>query len=268
MGYRAPSGCPPRTLRSRVRRRAFPLVDFVLPSTCFACGLPLGVHQSMGACIDCWIGLTPLPGPTCRRCALPCPPSTDLLGPAGGACARCLRSGSPLEEVRAAVAYEGAARRFLLRVKLSRRRELLPAMGLGLAALVRHWGLARGCAAIVPLPSHPWTRARRGFWPALELAREVARATGVPVRRKLLAAGLRLSRPTKRLRRVERMARGGRGMRVRRPPPGDRILLIDDVMTTGSTLLAAASLLKEAGARQVVGAVWARTVGDRADRPV
>lgn len=242
-------------------RCAFPLIDFLLPSTCFGCDSPLGVRQSLGACLDCWARLQPLPH-ACLRCALPNPDSTDLLGPARGVCARCLLRPPPLDEVHAAVAYEGVGRRFLLRIKLSLRPELLPAMGRLLAARVLQSGIAANCREIVPLPSHPWTRLRRGFWPAAELARVVGRTTGLPVRRGILVPRVRPRRPTKGLSRARRLALAGGGLRLRGPVAGSRILLIDDVMTTGSTLFSAGRMLRESGAAEVVGAVWARTLGN------
>ena len=89
--------------------------------------------------------------------------------------------------------YDGVARGFLLAAKLGGRPELLPLLGAQLAALLRAGSFAEGCGAVVPVPSHPLVRLRRGFDPAQEIARPVATALGLPLvrglRRRLRGGG-------------------------------------------------------------------------------
>lgn len=236
----------------------FPTLDFLLPTACFACGYPLGRWQHLGACAACWSGLEPLRPPLCARCGLPAPSGTDLHGPAGGLCGRCLVSSSSLDGVRAAVVYDDVARGFLLRAKLGRRRELMLPLALRLAAAVRAAGLQEGCDLLVPVPSHPLTDLWRGFSPSRDLARHLSRLLRISVslgvlRRRFGAGGV-----AKRLPAAGRLAAARREFRLRAPARRQGVLLVDDVMTTGASAEACAGLLKGAGTRLVRLAVWAR----------
>jgi predicted amidophosphoribosyltransferase len=239
------------------RHVGYPLLRFTLPTRCFGCLQPLERVQRLGACHRCWAGLRPLCPPLCPGCGLPRPAGTDLLGPAGGRCAACVLRPLALDGVRAAVAYDELARRFLLRAKFGGRPELLVPLAEQLATVLSRSGFARGCSCVIAVPAHPLARLRRGFDPARELAREVARRLGLPRRRGMrrrLHPG-----PAKRLRAAERVARlrGAFGFRGRLQDA--RVLLVDDVLTTGATALACAAALRTAGAVEVRAAAWART---------
>jgi len=257
------STAPGRSIRlARLvhRRVVYPLLAFLLPSVCFACRRALGVHQRLGACIGCWTALRVLPPPICPRCALPRPSGTDLLGPAGGRCGSCVVIPRFADLVHAVVAYDDTARSFLLRAKLGRRPELLSPLGRQLARALEVADLARGCTALTVVPSHPVATFRRGFSPARELARPVARLLGLPLRGALIRRRLRAGGPVKRLSARSRRLALRDAFVVRDRLPGCRVLLIDDVMTTGETVAACTRALKGAGALEVRVAVWARTL--------
>ena len=240
-----------------------PALCALFPSDCFGCGRPLDPRHLWGACSDCWSSLAPLPEPVCPTCGLPRPAATDLLGLAHGRCAACLLSPLGPDAIRAAVAYDDLARRFVLRGKYGRRREIFEALGVHVARAVVATGFAQECTVVVPVPSHPLTALRRGFNPALEIARQVAKLAGIP-----LAAGL-LTRSWKRPGVAKRLGRSGRrravsgAFRAPRRIRSQRVLLVDDVLTTGATAAACAGVLREAGATEVKVAVWARTLRHR-----
>jgi ComF family protein len=131
----------------------------------------------------------------------------------------------------------------------------------GLVSVVRQAGLVRYGECVVPVPLHPARRRERGYDQALLLARRVGAELGLPV----VAGALRRRRPTPPLKRAgnlerERAVRGAfvPGRAAARVE-GRRVLLVDDIATTGATLQAAASALREAGPASLLGLVVART---------
>lgn len=187
------------------------------------------------------------------------PRGTDLLGPARGRCSRCVLRPPAADGIRSAVRYDSLARRFVLRGKFGGRREILAALGVQLGGVLAVSGFARGCTMVVPVPSHPWTLLRRGFNPALELARPLARLLRLPVSARFLARRWRRAGMSKRLGARQRRAIVSEAFRARRRARGHRILLVDDVLTTGATVSACTRALREAGALEVRVAVWAQT---------
>jgi len=225
----------------------------LLPADCFVCGRRLS-HHHLGACPSCWASLVPIGNACCGRCAIPLGGSG-----AGALCLRCSLGPFPLDEAVAAVAYQGAAPRFLLRAKERGRPELLRPLAGQLLAAASASGILGRADVVVPVPSSFPSRIRRGFVPAREMARVLARGSSLPwspdgLRRRGLAA-----RAFKGLGAAERRARARNAIEVRKPFQGAQVLLVDDVMTTGATLAACARALRLAGAVTVRAAVWART---------
>jgi ComF family protein len=178
----------------------------------------------------------------------------DLSATAVGFCAACaplIEPAAPLPraaEPAAAFAYGGPMADAILRLKYAGRTEIAKVLGALLAEAARvHAGQID---RVVPLPLHARKLRERGFNQSALLARPVARALGVT----LDTASLRRVRPTEeqagltRQRRVENV-RGA--FSARRSVAGERVLLIDDVRTTGATLEAAADALRAAGCREV-----------------
>ncbi len=195
--------------------------------------------------------------PVCAACGTP----FDIDRGPGTRCGACLETPPRFAAARAGVAYAGSARKVLLGFKHGDRQHLAAVMAPQLLRAGRDW-LADG-AVLVPVPLHRWRLWRRGYNQAALLARAVARRSGAT----LAVDALVRVRPTVSSKGMGRRARAGnvRGaFRVARPAVvrGQRIVLIDDVLTTGATAEACTRMLLRAGAREVRVLTWARVVRD------
>jgi ComF family protein len=230
-------------------------LDLVAPPTCASCRTPIGVAAAL--CEACDRRLDRIPAEWCVCCQ-----ETTPAAP-GGRCVACELSRSPLSACVAAVRYAGDAESWIHRFKYPKAglRGLDPAP----VSVVR--ALAREAASrapggrpdlIVPVPLHPRRLRARGFNPAALLARA-------------LASDLRVAGDVVALRRTrDTPSQTGLDRRGRRRNVRDafctragvklpkRIWLVDDVVTTSSTLSEAAAALRRAGAKTVVGICAAR----------
>lgn len=212
---------------------------------CLLCREPGEGDQEL--CAAC-IASLPWNRNACLRCAAPLPASDDL-------CGRCLRRPPPVVETRAAFLYGDPVDRLLPRLKFHRDlaagRLLAGCMAEAFAALPRP-------DALVAVPLHPARLRRRGYDQALELARPLADALGIPLMR---CALLRMRDTTAQSRldakARQRNLRGAFAVPMGMQLPG-HIALVDDVMTTGATLHAAATALRRGGVARVDAWVCAR----------
>ncbi len=211
---------------------------------CLVCGEPGGRGRDL--CTACHAGL-PWQSPACPRCALPTA--------GGGRCTECLQhADGPLDAVHAAFDYLFPLDRLLPRLKFhgdfAAGRVLAQCMAERFAALPRPH-------AIVPVPLHRTRLRSRGYDQTLELARPLARMlglaldTGLLVRRRATQAQSRLDEAAR-----QRNLHGA--FAVRAGPLPAHVALVDDVMTTGATLRAAATALRAAGVARVDAWVCAR----------
>jgi ComF family protein len=219
------------------------LVALAVPPRCAACRAP-GRRAADVLCAGCRRALPWLPARCCERCALPLPCGR-----------RCPARGAAFDSAWAAVAYEGAARDALHALKFAGARPLAGVMAAQIAAGTPPALLAG--ASIVAVPAHPGRRRARGYDQAELLARALARRTGLPLARVLRRGGgaVRQLGASRELRRAPGRLRIAA---VRAAP--ERVVLVDDVHTTGATLEACAAALRDAGARHIAAVTWARTL--------
>jgi ComF family protein len=211
------------------------------------CGKPLQEISRTPVCADCLRAPAPLEAEYyCVACRTPFRNAFPL--DAAGLCALCRRGLRGFDAAYCYGAYEGALRELIHLFKYARVRPLERRLG---AWLVQALPLDERFDAVVPVPLH-WRRQwERGFNQSELLARAAARRCGVPVRRALQR--VRSTRPQAGLSNSARRENVGAAFHVpaRMRLEGLSVLLVDDVMTTGSTATACARALKRAGARRV-----------------
>lgn len=236
-----------------VMRRAFgAALDLLLPPRCLKCGATVG--SADGLCARCWRDMTFLGAPCCACCGRP----FDYDLGADALCAACTRERPAFHRARAALRYDEASRTLVLAFKHGDRLHLAPALG----AWMRRAGSALLAEAdvIVPVPLH-WTRlfARR-YNQAAVLAHALARPEGPVVGADWLVRRRRTPSQGKRNATARRRnVAGAFALRRGRSVQGKRVLLVDDVLTTGATLSECARVLLRAGAVRVDALTLART---------
>jgi len=191
---------------------------------------------------------------SCPRCG------RDLAAgnlPPGFLCGRCRSRPPAFERLYAAWLYQPPIDQVIRALKFGRLDYLGRSLGEALAD--RFSASLPRLDLVVPVPLHWRRRLARGFNQAGLIAGSLARQLDLPCRQMLRRT--RATRPQSRLPRVHRLANTRRAFRRRRgrAPTGLRILLVDDVATTGATLDAAARALLQSGAKQVLAMVAART---------
>jgi ComF family protein len=226
-------------------RAARSLGHWLFGGTCFLCR---GVAGRGLLCPGCDADLPRLAYPSCPRCALP--------APGGGTCGRCLARPPRFDATVAALAYAFPADALVHALKFRGELAVAPLLAQLLAERLAH---AARCDWLLPVPISAARLRERGYNQALEIARHVSQATGVP----LAPALCRRVRDTAAQTELpwERRAANVRGaFAADGPLDGACVAVLDDVMTTGATLDEIAATLKGAGAASVVNWVVARTL--------
>lgn len=210
------------------------------PPACLLCQAPNG-HL----CEPCLADLPWLPEACCPVCALPTP--------AGTLCGHCLKEKPAFARTQAIFSYAFPVDRLIQRLKYREHLALAPRLGAVMAQRLRH-----GQPDIwLPMPLHANRLKERGFNQAVEIARELSAQTGVPMQA-AWATRVRDTPPQAGLKREARR-KNLRGAFACSEKVADlHVGIVDDVMTTGSTLDALAAALKQAGAKEVSCAVIAR----------
>lgn len=235
-------------------------LDLVLPPRCLGCGE--GVEAPGRLCPVCWRRLTFLAPPQCRLCGYPLPHAL----PAEPLCGACSADPPAYDRARAALRYDDGSRGLILAFKHADRTDTAPAFGRWLTRAGAE--LLADADLITPVPLHRWRLLKRGYNQAAILAQAVAREAGVALLPDLVQR-VRATASQQGLggrARLENITSGAFRIHPwhRKRVEGARILLIDDVLTTGATIEACARVLRRAGAVQVDALTLARVVRDAA----
>ncbi len=230
-----------------LKRLSLNILDFFLPRLCVFCGAAVGEQAQVAVCPACDEAVDWVASPLCPVCGrvFSAREGVDHL------CGPCQTEPPPFARARAAVLYdeEGLSGQAVKRFKYSRRLDLLPVM--------HHWlrqflclELAQAADLVAPVPLHPKRLKQRGFNQSLLLAQAFPQ---VRFERELLAR-VRDTKPQTTCQNPKERRHNVKGaFTVHRPDlvKGNKILLIDDVFTTGATVRECARVLRQAGARQV-----------------
>jgi ComF family protein len=229
------------------------VLDLLFPPLCIGCRAPVA---DAGFCAGCWDKLTFLEGPGCACCGLPFPVALD----GETLCAACLARPPAFDRARAIMAYDENSRGAILALKHADRLELVPGFTRWLARTGQ--SLIAESDVVVPVPLHRRRLWLRRYNQSAELARRLAHDCKLhfdPValvrRRATLSQG---AMPSAKARR--RNVLGAFKVPDAGRVAGKRILLLDDVLTTGATAEACARALKRAGAHKVHVLALARVV--------
>lgn len=233
-------------LSVEVSRLASRVLDFAMPPACVGCQAPVDRHHAL--CPRCWREVAFIRAPLCDVTGIPLPFDT------GGrmVSARALAEAPAYDRARAVARHEGAMRRLVHQFKYGDRHEARPLFGRWLTEAGRD--LLEGADLIVPVPMSRLRLILRRYNQAAILANDVSRLSGVPV----APVALRRRKATSRqvgLTRAQRLENVSGAFEVparwRARVAGRRVILVDDVVTTGATADACARALKRARAAQV-----------------
>jgi ComF family protein len=240
-----------------LKRLGTGLLDQLYPPTCLHCDAPVGTAQAL--CPACFRELRPITAPLCPRLGIPFEVS---LGP-DAVSAEAIADPPPFDRARSALLYNAVARKLVSRLKYGDRPELAGFCARLMAPAGHEFWAAE--PVLVPVPLHSWREFTRRYNQSTELARAVGTLTGLVVdpllvrRRKNTRRQVGLT--------ADARVRNVSGAFVAHPDilarlRGRPVVIVDDVITTGSTVKAVTRALQKAGVERIDVLSFARvTVG-------
>jgi ComF family protein len=240
------------------------LVSVFFPAGCRLCERLLIRASAVPICDACLASFPALGGALCASCGQPLASwslSDDSRerGAEALICPECRDRSYGFDRVRSYALYKGSLVQAIVLLKFERMEPLGRWFADRLAEVATREALATGIDVVVPVPLHRQRERERGYNQADLIAKPLARTLGLPYRTVLLVRTK--PRPDKHILSLEERWESVRGAFATRPGSkvdNLRVLLVDDVMTTGATLDAAARALRGAGAKSVIGLTVAR----------
>ncbi len=220
------------------------ILNILFPRRCPVCG---EIVKPAGRliCPSCFRELSFVKSPTCKKCGKEIEDETMEF------CEDCMAHRHVFEYGMALLNYNDAARNSMVQIKYHNKREYLDFYGAALAARYERIIRKMKVDAIIPVPVHPSRRRKRGFNQAEVLANIVGERLGIPVRSELLKR-TKKTLPQKELSAGERLKNLSGAFQTEAVPADiRRVLLVDDIYTTGSTIEACARVLKASGIENI-----------------
>jgi len=223
-------------------------LNLLFPSTCPVCGNDSDRHRYNPFCEQCWKGIKRYSGPACLTCGIP------VVSAHTTHCESCLKAPPPYSRIICYGIYDGALRKAIHLLKFNGVKRLARPIAMLLSELA-----LPEADAIVPVPLHYGRLREREFNQTALIGRHISRAHGIP----LLLDVLRKEKETpaqinvtgkERLKNVKNTFSAGKTVN------GLRLLLVDDVITTGATVHECSKVLAKAGANAVTVVALARSL--------
>jgi ComF family protein len=218
-------------------------LDLLFPLQCLGCGTEGGL-----LCPSCCLSLPRIKQPFCQRCGTPLNE--------GNLCPACINHPLTIDGIRSLFLFGGTVRHAIHQLKYRHLKAMAAPLGYLLTEYLRSYPLPG--EVLIPVPLHPRRLRERGYNQATLLAGEVGKLTDLPVAEGLLLRKRDTITQARTASAIERRSNVHDAFICRQGLHGERILLIDDVCTTGATLDACAAALKTAGAGPVWGLTAAR----------
>jgi len=234
------------------------LLHWVFPVDCAACGQPAAERGLPFFCRACWETITPIDGPICPHCGQPFTSPIALAFSPRHQCRACRKSPPHFDRALSPYRYEGVLEQAIRLFKYRSK----DALATPLADLMLAWAdRLPPMDLVMPVPLHPARLRTREFNQSLRLADRIAQRLGLPHSFEHLER-IRATRPQTELDRKDRARNVRRAFAVQGAErlKGCRILLVDDVFTTGATVNDCARALKRAGADSVTILTLARRI--------
>ena len=222
------------------------VLNSIYPLQCPSCGGESDAFHHSPICSSCWSKIERYPGPSCRICALPLPSELSSI------CFNCLKKAPPFSKVINFGLYEGVLSDAINHLKFHGLKRLAKTLG----RLLLNFDLP-DADGIVPVPLTVKRLRERGFNQSLLIARVMSKEIKIPLLVDILFKK-KETPPQTGLSAKERLSNLKNAFEVKGNIQGLRLLLVDDVMTTGATVTECSKQLIKAGAEEVVVLTLAR----------
>lgn len=230
------------------------LLDFVFPPHCLLCNSFISKDETQDddyprnlVCRSCWDSLNILPHPFCPLCR-------SFLDQNMRRCPKCPQS-LPLSLNRSLGVFDPYYQTLIHHFKYNRKFSIGKNLGRKLGDILKKEEFSKGFDYIIPVPLHFSRKRERGYNQSRILAEEISKTVSVPLKERVLVRKKKTKDQTHlSVEERERNVKDAFAVTTNSSLQGRRVILVDDVMTTGATLKECARVLRQAGAREVVGA--------------